>query len=313
MTKIHLLVPCTARKSQSTHPTMDMCQYNNNDLDYALRQWEHIFEKSESDERVLAQDLYVGQAYSKLKQLAHRDNLALDILSAGYGLISGTERLPSYNATFASNINHVPRPNHEWWSSVTHSKLPGRSLEDVFEENQQDFYILAVSNAYLGAIEYDLLNTLERFMDARNRIAIISTSIPKKLQQFGQCFVQCSRNVLKYAPSASVGLSLTDRNITAIATHLFVEKLELTKPDFNATIRGLNKEFSLVRSNTIEKRTKRSDEFIISYIEDKLFKQGKAPPSINSAFKQYKTDGHACQDKRFATLYKRIKSQKGLS
>ncbi|OBT13538.1 hypothetical protein A9264_14065 [Vibrio sp. UCD-FRSSP16_10] len=292
---------------------MEMCQYNTEDLNCALKNWEHIFKNSEFEERVLAKDLYVGQAYSKLKQLAHRDELILDILSAGYGLISGTEKLPSYNATFASNKNHVPRPNHQWWSSVTHSKLPGRSFEGVFEENQQDFYILTVSNAYLGAIEYDLLNTLKRFNDAKNRIAIISTSIPRKLEHFSQCFVQCSRNVLGHVSGASVGLSLTDRNITAIATHLFVEKLEITKPDFNATIRDLNEEFALVTSNTAKKRTKRSDEFIVSYIEDKLLKQGKAPPSINSAFKQYKTDGNACQDKRFATLYKRIKSQKGLS
>ncbi|MEH0668454.1 DUF6884 domain-containing protein [Vibrio owensii] len=311
MNQVHLLIPCTSRKIQDASLTMNIKEHISASLEETLHKWERSF--SANKNRTKARDLYLGPGFTNLRSLADKHRLSLKILSAGFGLIDGETELPSYNATFAANENRVPTPKNRWWEAVNKSALPSLSLQKTFSNNQSDYFIVVASNEYLQAIQSDLLETLNRFDGASNQFAIISTSIPKPLNDYAKCFVQCSHDVLEHPNASNTGLTLTNRNIGAIASHLFLSKLDLTKPDFNDTICVLNKEFAQLTRKTRVERPKQTDEFVIEFIETQILIDGQQPLAIAKAHRRFREAGYACEDKRFSNLYKQVKSEKGLS
>ncbi|WP_199437262.1 DUF6884 domain-containing protein [Vibrio owensii] len=308
MNQINLLIPCTSRKIQNASLTMNIKEHISTSVEETLHKWEKSF--SAHKNRVKARDLYLGPGFTNLRSLAEKHGLSLKILSAGFGLIDGETELPSYNATFAANENRVPTPKSQWWKAISESKLPSMSLQKTFSINQDDYFIIVVSNEYLHAIQDDLLETLRHFDNAQNQIAIISTSIPKALNDFAKCFVQCTRGVLEHSEAKSVGLGLSDMNITAIATHLFLQKLDLTKPNFSDTIYALNEEFAPLKPKLRPKRITQPVESIKNFIRTEIH---NGASSETSALRKYRDNGYACSVKRFSEFYNQVKSEKGLS
>ncbi|MCG9751338.1 hypothetical protein L1D54_12665 [Vibrio brasiliensis] len=306
MSEIHLLVPCSAHKTSSVPESMYMGKHRTSDLMHSLNTWVEAFEQH--SERYPASDLYLGQAFQYAKKLAEDHQFKLSIMSAGFGLVSSDVKLPSYNATFANNIDRVPVPHTHWWSSVCQSTLPGASIFAYMASNPSGRFILCVSNEYLRAIQEDLLFVLENNAINNEDIVIIASSIPKKLQAFKSLFIQASRKVLFHSKSAECGLALTDRHVTSIATYLFVEQLRLTKAPFNAIIPALNKELQTLTVPTKPSRIRRDDDFIISFIEKAFIEHDGV--GQGRLFKQYKDEGNACTDTRFRSLYNRIKLTK---
>lgn len=232
----------------------------------------------------------------------------MSILSAGFGLITNSIELPSYNATFAANIERVPTPFSNWWTSVCHSQLPGTSILDFVKSHPDDRFIFCVSSEYLNAIQNDLFDALNQLQIEKERLVIIASKIPKKLEMFDSYFLNASRNILHHPKAQLCGLALTDRNIVTIATYLFSEQLTLTNATFDIIIPTLNKEWQSLAPPVRPTRTKRDDDFILAYIENKLKMHGNL--SQAKLFKQYKEDGNACLDKRFRALYNQIKLTK---
>ncbi|OLQ95156.1 hypothetical protein BIY21_06810 [Vibrio ponticus] len=312
MSQIHLLIPCTARKTLDVPLAMNIKEHVSDSIQETLTNWQTAFSEQQTN-KVQARDLYAGQAFSSLRALADKMGLSLKILSAGFGLIDGTIELPSYNATFAPNVNRVPTPKKLWWNAVSSSALPSSSIVETFSRHKSDYFIIVASNEYLQAIQDDLVETLRTFSNASNQMAIIATSIPSTLIEYSSCFVQCSSAVLRHSTSIKPGLSLTNRHITAIASHLFLSKLDLTNPNFNDTICVLNEEFAKLTHKTRVDRPKQTDKFIIEFIETQILTDGKRQLPVAQAHKRLRDAGYACEDKRFSNLYKQVKSEKGLS
>ncbi|ELM0338897.1 hypothetical protein Q3051_001849 [Vibrio vulnificus] len=308
MNQIHLLIPCTSRKIQNASLTMNIKEHISASLEETLHKWESSF--STNKNRTKARDLYLGHGFTNLRSLAERHGLSLKILSAGFGLVDGETELPSYNATFTANENRVPTPKSQWWKAISECTIPSMSLQKTFSIHQDDCFIIVVSNEYLQAIQDDLLETLRHFDNAQNQVAIISTSIPKALNDFAKCFVQCTRGVLEHSEAKSVGLSLTDMNITAIATHLFLQKLDLTKPNFSDTIYSLNEEFALLKPKPKPKRITQPVEYIKDFIRNEINNNASSKASVLS---KYRKSGCACSVERFGEFYNQVKSEKGLS
>lgn len=306
MSDIHLLVPCSAQKTNSVPEAMYMGRHKTSNLIHSLNTWVGAFEQN--SERIPACDLYFGQAFQHAKKLAEDNKFKLSIMSAGFGLVSGDVKLPSYNATFASNVDRVPTPHTCWWSSVCHSDLPGISIFDYITAHPNDRFVLCASNEYLRAIKEDLLSALESNVVDDASVAIIASSIPKELQSFKHLFVQASRKALQHSNASDCGLALTDRHVTSITTYLFVERLKLTKEPFNAIIPALNKELQTLTVPNRPSRTKRNDDYIIAYIDKAFKEQGNV--GQGRLFKQYKDEGNACTDTRFRSLYNRTKLTK---
>ena len=310
MRKIHLLVPCTARKTLDVSTSMNISEHLSSDIQTTIENWERAFSGTTS--KTKAEDLYSGQAFSKLRTYSKEHDFSLKILSAGFGLVDGTTELPGYNATFAQNNNRVPTPRNDWWNTVTQSSLPSTSIKDTVKSHPQDNFVIVASNEYLQAIQVDLLEALSSSESAHERFAIVTTSIPKTLSAYASCFVKCSRKVLQHQNAKAFGLSLADRSITTIATLMFLEKLALTKPDFSGTISALNNEFADLKEVQRPKKVSPSPEFIEHFIRREIDSVDR-PASSTSMLRKFRNSGYACSAERFGEFYKQVKSEKGLS
>lgn len=306
MSQIHLLVPCSAKKSSSAPEMMYISKHKTPNLSRSIEAWVNAFNKV--TDRCTASQLYSGQAFQYAQNLAKQHNFKISILSAGFGLVTSDTKLPGYNATFASNVDKVLTPHSSWWSAVCESELPGTSIFQYVKNHSQDKFVLCVGNEYLRAIQNDLLHVLESQAVGENQIVIIASNIPKKLQPFKSVFIRASRKVLQHPKATKCGLAITDRNITSIATHLFVEQLRLTNRSFSAIIRALNKELENLTVPKRPSRAKRDDNFILAFIEQGFRNHREVSQSL--LFNLYKEEGNACTDTRFRTLYNRIKLTK---
>ncbi len=303
MPKRHLLVPCSALKFSAAPESMHISRYLTSDLEKTLNAWALAFD--EEKEKKTAGTLYRGQAFKYTQTLCQRYDFKMAILSAGFGLVTSETPLPSYNATFSSNENRVPTPLTSWWKAVCNSKLPGTSIVNFVKDHPEDQFIFCISNEYLKAIQDDLLLALEDPDIDNGNFVIIASRIPQKLHAFEPLFVHTSEKVLQHPDAEKCGLALTNRNITSIATFLFVEQLNLTNDSFSDIIRGLNLKLQSLNAPKTPFRTKQSDEFIIDFIKQCLTENCNL--SKKSIHDRFRNEGNACSDERFSPLYKQVK------
>ncbi|BEU01898.1 hypothetical protein OAG1_06980 [Agarivorans sp. OAG1] len=306
MPDIHLLVPCSAQKTNPASKKMCISTHKTPDLNQSLNAWSIAF--NQTPERYSSSSLYTGQAFKFAKKLAKENEFKLSILSAGFGLVESNTNLPCYNATFASNVNRVPSPHPVWWSSVCDTHLPGISISKYVAAHPEERFVFCLSKEYINAVQEDLRHTLDSQALNSEKIIIITSSIPRTLQPFKSQFVKVSRNILNHPKAKECGLALTDRNIIYIATYLFVEQLRLTKASFNGIIQTLTKDLRSLSAPKRPIRVKRDNSFILTFIEKELDKHHDASQTL--LFKLYKEEGNACADTRFRSLYHKIKLTK---
>jgi hypothetical protein len=148
--KIHIITSCTGQKRYK--PANQLTQ-----ADFELLHKPEIFNDLENqltDYRLPAAEMYTGLQHTRLmeginyfQQARPQDEVNLWIVSAGYGLISGEQRIVPYECTFQ---DMKAKQIHEW---SRHLNIP-RDLRDVLAK-QSDLVIVLLSESYLRALELD--------------------------------------------------------------------------------------------------------------------------------------------------------------
>lgn len=309
MKDLHLLVPCTAKKTSAVPHSMNLNHPEAAALEDTLNQWVSAFYSC--DKKVTAQTLYTGQAFKSLSALSEELDAHLHILSAGFGLVSGDTLLPGYNATFSANTHRVPSPFTQWWQALADSHLPGGSITELLNRHPNGRFVFCISNEYLNAIEQDLKVALDTMKSPKDRVVLISSKIPKSLKSYDFLFIQCAPKTLHHKDTTKTsknnGLAISNRNITTFATHLFLHRLKDTNAPFSDIISALNEEFEKIPVPKKVIREKRDDAFIIGFIQKDIEKHGVS--AIAKSLERYKAAGFACLDTRFSGLYKETKNK----
>ena len=126
------------------------------------------------------------------------------------------------------------------------------------------------------------------------------------MKEYDFLFINGSDKVLLHKESEGIandnGLAVARRNITTIATHLFLHRLKDTNASFSDIISALNEEFEKIPAPKKVTREKRDDDFVIDFIKKDLEENGAT--AIAKALKRYQAAGYACLDSRFRDLYK---------
>lgn len=128
-------------------------------------------------ERFSAGDLYGGRSFQAAVKAARELDAELMIVSAGLGLVSADQKVPSYACTILAGASDsvaaratAPFVASEWWSAVTAASPFGRSLAAVASE-AEGLICAALSDAYIDMIAGDLLALPEQ---ARARLRIFT-------------------------------------------------------------------------------------------------------------------------------------------
>ncbi|MGQ3665325.1 hypothetical protein [Citrobacter braakii] len=106
--------------------------------------------------RCLTGELYRGLHWQRAQAVARRhERVELWAVSAGLGLRHAADPAVPYDATF-HRLAYPPATH--WHGLTTRPPLPGRSasLAALMQACPQDMFVLALSPAYLRAIEADL-------------------------------------------------------------------------------------------------------------------------------------------------------------
>jgi len=114
----YVLIACSKSKSVDTPVELEWTE------DTQLSSWGKLWFSQES--LIKAEDLYTGRSFTSQKEIiSDRKNTSLMIISAGAGLVSANDMIPSYEATFLKGKG----PKSEDWHQLPKGGLDNLVLE----------------------------------------------------------------------------------------------------------------------------------------------------------------------------------------
>jgi hypothetical protein len=255
-------------------------------------------------------DLYAGDHWRVVRTLPDAGLAAgyepeLWVLSAGYGLVSGTAPLHAYSATFASGHQDsiaertgsisVEAMNRAWWRLLSEwaGPTPGavRSLQELARREVDASILIFGSPDYVRAVEEDLLaaaNVLRR----PERLVVISSRGVK------------GGHLDPHLIESDAGLqSRLGGGLVSIHARVARLLLELARVgDWAAG--ALREQYQAVRpkvaSVRVQPRTRVCDEEMRRFISTALREDSSA--SATGLLRRLRQGGRACEEARFRKL-----------
>ncbi|MDB4962523.1 MAG: hypothetical protein JWP01_2522 [Myxococcales bacterium] len=228
------------------------------------------------------------------------------ISSAGYGVVSSTEKLVPYAATFAvGHADSVTRaaPDDatmmDWWRCATSGRgALGKSICSIATSDPGSTILVLASPMYLRAMARDLAESMALFR-RRGALFIISSKVPASEPALEACWLP-SRATLQ----ATLGGGLVSLHARA-ARHL----LGAVRPgDFVKENRSIMSKELEGDGQAPKKRAAgsgMSDAEVIAFIRTHLSANPKA--SHTALLRQLRESGKACEQSRFRELFRQQK------
>ena len=339
--KLHIIVNCANRKRIS--PKISLREIAESDLEKRAEIWWKRLNNSScsslqsgnsvsgNDKKLEAINLYVGSYWASIRKLPiMAESIGFDprlwVISAGYGLISASEKIFSYSATFSKSDkdsvitgkNSCPNKTHvlqKWWKTISNYAISGdnpRSIGQLIKNHSNDCFLIVASFDYLSAIEQDLNDGLN-FLSDLDKLIIITSNKSKifdgKLSKHlipSDARLQCNKGCPEFCEKHLIKPGIRG----AISSNLALKIIEDVKTqDFNASkIKYQIEEFIKQSPQLLSyKRTRLKDDEVRKFIATELNKV----PSSSCSFllRELRNSGQACEQKRFTQLYKKVKEK----
>ena len=278
-------------------------------LDARLKQWIHCLSR-DSSKAIPALDLYCGDSWANILKGIESPRLKvccnLWIASAGYGLVSSSDNLVCYSATFTSGsedsvlAGDCPKFNSlDWWTAICKCDRPGvkarLSIEALARQHPSAPMIVALSSDYLKAVQEDLACALDS-LNSPDQLLIISAGAQKN-NALAATMLPCDARL-----EHMLGGSRSSLNARALR-HI-LKTLDATK--FSST--RIQKKFGSLLEKQPPARTfnrkKLTDREIRACI--KKLVHSDATITHSAALRSLRDQGMACEQKRFRTIFKSI-------
>jgi hypothetical protein len=308
---VHVVVTCTQRKRRPIPAPLHLRHLPAVEPIGRCWMWRERLTARGAGEAVPAADLYGGEHWQVARSLpaegarqAH--SVAVWVCSAGYGLIPVDAPLRPYAATFTSaQPDSVLRPGAAfsdlalWWRELSgwDGPAPGRprTIAALAASDPSAAVLVALSPPYLRACGRDLADATAT---AGDRLSVI-----------------CAGGA-PAGPLAAVALPADARLQSAlggargslnvrIAAHLLATHAgPFTRPALTATLSGL-----LERQPPVPRydRTELDDSAVRRFIADALHGQNGSAPAASPLLRRLRDSGYACEQRRFASLYRLVK------
>jgi hypothetical protein len=157
-----LVSSCTNRKKVAAPATLQARTLQSSSLELLAEEWQERCVLAE--EKVPVRSLYAGRAFTEALAAADVADGGCYIVSAGLGLVSMEDEVPSYSLTVAgkdeNNILSKVEGSHaspaEWWAVLTRSQLKKSPLSDLIENSLDSLVVLALPSSYVELVADDL-------------------------------------------------------------------------------------------------------------------------------------------------------------
>lgn len=274
--------------------------------------WKALVEEAcASAQTSQAIDLYCGRSFREALSVAAAPNY-IWIVSAGLGLVRGTQCIPSYSLTLAPNspdsISNaiVSFDAREWWSALSQLQTSSGHLIDLCRTYPECIIVMALSTNYYKLVEGDLLSLGK---SALSRIRIMGLSL-------GLVSPEVARVVMPYdlrldGPDSK--LPGTRSDFPQRALRHFVTEILSAEPKGSAGRHAEMVRESLDGMRFPRKRTRLrlSDSQIRSHINSEWAAVGGRSASMLRRLRDEL--GIACEQSRFAKLFKQVKAARGVA
>lgn len=305
MKRLDIVVTCVDRKRGLAGPRIRDVAHA--DLDQQMRCWEDQLLDGPSSSRAV--ELYQGEAWQEATalqddaQAAGFRHVVLWIVSAGYGLISGTDSVRAYAATFSApsldDVGRLPsgqRDVHrrrQWWKALSRSRALDtgrpRRLADLPLVTDGSPTVVVASAAYVSALGQDLMGLLaanpHACLVSAGRALDGTTALP----------------AFDHRMQRLVGGSKISLN--ARTAGLLIEALAngIDRRDANADLR---RRCARLAPLTTPRREAASNDAVLQFIRT----ERRRDPDVSRSrlLRRFRDAGHQCEQHRFAALFETV-------
>jgi hypothetical protein len=308
---VHVVVTCTQRKRRPIPAGLHLRRIPAVEPVGRCWMWRERLIASAGPEAVPAVDLYGGEHWQVARALpAHgaegRRKVAVWVCSAGYGLIPAEAPLRPYAATFSSaQPDSVLRPGAPasdlavWWRELSawEGPAPGtpRTITSLARSDPSASVLVALSPPYLRACGRDLTDAA---VEAGGRLAVICAG-GAPAGPLAEVALPADARL-----QAAVGGARGSLNVRIAAHLVAAHDGPFTRPALAATLSDL-----LGRQPPLRRydRQELDDDDVVRFITAELDGLNGAAPGATPLLRRLRDSGFACEQHRFASLYRLVK------
>jgi hypothetical protein len=317
MRKVNLIVTCTSRKTQTPVRGLRLRDLREKSMSARAHHWIETLRAKilENESHTEASKLYCGEYWSVVRELpteARKVGVSIQfwICSAGYGLITPDSEIRSYSATFSPEegdcvtrgLDAAARrvAAQEWWKQIAMWSGPTgnrvRSLTSLTRAYPNTPLLVVASPEYLYALEKDLSGALDALADPD--LLLIVSAGTRSFGKFSDNLVPCDARLQPLVGGTRASLNIR-------VAKLLIErsgKMLLGAKRVSAELGRL-----LKRQPPIENYQRRAvtDDQVRTFIRTQAHRNGMVI-SRSALLRKFRDSGKACEQSRFANLYRQM-------
>jgi hypothetical protein len=297
-----VITNCTGRKRAS----IDNLQLSKLDIagtpQEVARHW--VGHLSSKDNQIVANHLYMGRSFSDAKKTAKDLHAPLAIVSAGLGLILGESKIPSYDLTVSAGSNNVLKrfttihsKSQDWWIALNNEFGKPNPIKTLMTRFPKAIVLIALPSTYLEMVAQDFDHLS---LKQNSRLRIFTSELGR-----ARLSRELQLQVMPYDERLEVtGFAGTRSDFPQRALRHFVEELRGEALDLDEAKDRVIESLSLVKRRLVPKRAKRSDEDIVTLLNE----YWSVCSGRRGRLLRYLRDekGIACEQARFGRLWKHV-------
>lgn len=260
-----------------------------------------------AQERVKARDLYIGRAFRDARLAAEAANASLWVVSAGFGLVAASHRLPNYNLTVSDGAGSI-RGHLEacggtpssWWRALNEVLCSPSPLAALTARPDVGRVLVAMPSSYLRMVAEDLgsmpSTSADRLWILTSRAGV--ASLPSHLQARVLPYDERLEHAEGHAGTAS--------DFPQRALRHFAEVLHGHRMPFEDAKLAVHAALGPPVKMKVSSRAKGSD----AQIKELLRSQWEAKRGSSSKLLRFLRDDArvACEQSRFRDIWRSLKA-----
>jgi hypothetical protein len=310
---VNIIVTCTSRKTHDPARGYRLRDLHERALLTRAQTWIEKLRAS-GGSQTKASELYCGEYWSVVRSLpmtARKSGIVLRswICSAGYGLISPQSQLDPYSATFSPyERDCVTRgfdgdarreAARQWWQEIGQWRGPRgnelRSVQSIARRYPRTPLLVVASPDYLCALEKDLTNALDTLGDPD--LLLIVSAGTKSLGRLTDHLLPCNATLQPVLGGTRGSLNIRIARLLLERAGKTLLNVERASVELGKLLR---KQPPIVRYH----RRAVTDQQVLTFIRLQLNRNGVVSRSV--LLQRFRDSGKACEQSRFANLYRQM-------
>jgi hypothetical protein len=300
-----IVVTCTNRKSVLPAPVLQVRTLRSPKVETRAAEWsERIADFT--GQRTPVRDLYCGEQWQHAMHIAIRAagrgwTPEVYVASAGLGLLSIDEAVPSYAATFApyeeDSVGKSAPELQAWWRRLGNArraaKLSPVDVADLVSARPDSDYLVVVSGAYLEGLEADLCAAVQYLNDPETLVIVSSGASAKSI---------IAKHIVSPPAKVQAILGGARQALNVRVGGWLLSELGPERFDVGSAASAVKKLAGEAPELVKFDRKELDDDAVTAFIQ--AWADTEVAPTASRLLRVLRDRGFACEQKRFGRLFK---------